>query len=208
MKAASVVLTVLLVASVAIAGCTAGTDDEDGGAQDDSPASAEEADEASESDMTFVVTSDGFGDDGTIPVEYASDGVEGGQNVSPPISWSGAPEGTNSFALVMVDRHPVANEWIHWMAVDIPADATGLPVGASGEGMPAGSRELENTWRDTGYGGPQPPPGSGEHEYEIVVYALAVESVDVATDASFSDFLDVVADEMVGAASVTGLFAR
>jgi len=106
------------------------------------------------------ITSSAFQDGDKIPLKYVMPGA-GGQNFSVPLNWSGAPAGTRSFALTMVDPHPVANNWVHWLVIDLPQDTTSLPEGASGGKMPKGAVELKNSFGETGYGGPQPPRGSG-----------------------------------------------
>jgi Raf kinase inhibitor-like YbhB/YbcL family protein len=202
-SALALTLAVLLaLATVGLAGC-------DGAANDTETTGPDAVEtEGVSQEMDLNVTSAAFEEHGAIPARYANEGVEGGQNVSIPVAWSDTPEDAGSIAVVMVDRHPIANEWVHWMVVDIPPDADGLPEGASGADMPAGAAELQNTWGDPGYGGPQPPAGSGEHEYEILVYALDVASLDVAEDATFTDFLEAVRDHTLAAGSVAGFFSR
>src|SRR5665647_640133 len=102
------------------------------------------------------ITSSAFADGGKIPLPYVMPGA-GGQNLSVPLSWSGAPAGTQSFALAMVDPHPVARNWVHWLVIDLPKDVTSIPAGASGQGMSKGVVELQNSFGEPGYGGPQPP---------------------------------------------------
>jgi Raf kinase inhibitor-like YbhB/YbcL family protein len=111
---------------------------------------------------TMQISSSAFQDGGKIPLKYVMPGA-GGQNVSVPLSWTGAPAETESFALAMVDPHPVARNWVHWLVIDIPKNSTSLPEGASGKSMPQGAAELQNSYGKMGYGGPQPPPGSGDH---------------------------------------------
>ncbi len=86
-----------------------------------------------------------------------------------PLRWSGAPKGTKSFVLLMDDLDPIANQWVHWLVVDIPADVSSLPEGASLRSMPAGAKELDNTWGKKGYGGPCPP--NGTHVYRFRLFA-------------------------------------
>src|SRR3990172_4988673 len=81
------------------------------------------------------ITSTAFQDGGKIPQPYVMPGA-GGQNISLPVAWSGAPAGTQSFALAIVDPHPVANNWVHWLVINLPATATALAEGASGQKMP------------------------------------------------------------------------
>ncbi len=100
--------------------------------------------------------SSAFADGQSIPTKYANTGVSGGQNVSIPLEWSGAPAETKSFALAIVDRHPIANSWVHWLVINIPKTASMLAEGASRTNkMPTGAKELNNTFGNLGYGGPQ-----------------------------------------------------
>ena len=76
------------------------------------------------------ITSTAFKDGGKIPIQYVMPGA-GGKNISVPLSWKNVPPGTKSFALSMVDPHPVAQNWVHWLVINIPANATSLEEGAS-----------------------------------------------------------------------------
>ncbi len=125
----------------------------------------------------FTLSSTSFKNGDEIPAKFAMKSVAGGKNISPQLSWKGAPEGTKSFAVTCIDLHPLAKRWVHWMVVNIPADKDSLPEGASGKKMPKGSLEIENSFGDNGWGGPQPPPGSGKHEYLFTVYALSTEKI-------------------------------
>ena len=150
---------------------------------------------------------DAFKDRERIPDRYVMPGA-GGENVSIPLSWSEPPEGTASFALTMVDPHPVANNWIHWMVVNIPPDVRSLKEGASREFMPSRSIELINSFGRPGYGGPQPPAGSGEHPYVITIYALSVPNIDPGESPSLSDFMSRIEGKVLDKASVTGVFEK
>lgn len=155
----------------------------------------------------MVVTSPAFADGGRIPVEHCMRQVPGGKNSSPPLAWSGAPADTASFALFMIDRHPIARDWVHWAVVDLPPSVTSLPAGASGS-LPASARELVNTFGDRGYGGPMPPPGSGEHSYEITVYALDVARLDLPDAPGAADIERAVAGHVLAKGTLVGLFSR
>lgn len=104
-----------------------------------------------------------------------------GQNLSPELEWSGAPEGTKSFALVVHDPDaPNANGWYHWMVIDIPKDVTRLDEGISGSGkLPRGAREIRNDFDDVHYGGPCPPKGDKAHRYVFTLFAMSVEKLVV-----------------------------
>jgi Raf kinase inhibitor-like YbhB/YbcL family protein len=153
------------------------------------------------------ITSSAFTDGGKIPSPYVMPGA-GGQNLSVPLSWSGAPAGTQSFALAMVDPHPVARNWVHWLVIDIPPGATSLPEGASGKLMPQGAVELQNSFGATGYGGPQPPRGSGDHPYVFTLYALSVPKVAIGKSAGLAAFQQALAGKTLATATLTGYFGR
>jgi Raf kinase inhibitor-like YbhB/YbcL family protein len=114
---------------------------------------------------TLTLSSLAFGDREQIPRKFSCDGSE----VSPPLSWSGAPDGTRSFALIVED--PDAGGFVHWAVAAIPAETQRLDEDASG------SDELiegRNSFGKMGWGGPCPP--SGEHRYVFTLYALSEES--------------------------------
>jgi Raf kinase inhibitor-like YbhB/YbcL family protein len=121
--------------------------------------------------MPLTLTSPEFSHHGSIPSRFTADG----DDVSPPLHWSGAPAGTKSFALVMDDpdapdpRAP-KRTWVHWVVYDIPRDVHTLDDGASIGELPSGAREGRNDWGRPGYGGPSPP--IGRHRYFVKLYAL------------------------------------
>lgn len=113
----------------------------------------------------FTVSSSSFQEGKPMPARFAMRAVDGGQNISPALSWKNAPAGTKSMAVTCIDIHPVAHKWVHWMVINIPVGCTGFPEGASPGKLPRGSKELDNSYGENGYGGPQPPKGSGVHNY-------------------------------------------
>jgi len=151
------------------------------------------------------LTSTAFKDGGQIPVQYVMKGA-GGKNVSPPLAWKNVPEGTKSFALFLVDPHPVAKNWVHWLVINIPADAKTLPEGASGKKMPQGAVELKNSFGEAGYGGPQPPKGTGYHPYVFTLYALNVETLPLGADTSLSAFQKAIEGKVIAGTTLTGKF--
>ena len=121
--------------------------------------------------MTLVLTSPAFWSGGAIPRQHSCEGAD----ISPALAWSGAPERTKSFVLIVDDPDapdPAAPKmtWVHWVLYDIPAGASELPEGVKPGGLPAGTREGLNDWQRTGYGGPCPP--IGRHRYFFKLYAL------------------------------------
>jgi Raf kinase inhibitor-like YbhB/YbcL family protein len=155
----------------------------------------------------FQLTSSAFKDGSTIPIKYVMSDI-GGSNASIPLSWNNPPEGTKSFALSMIDPHPVANDWVHWMAINIPSATMSLEEGASRKKMPPGSQELLNSYGDRGYGGPRPPKGSGRHPYVITVYSLSIEKIDLDAKASLSAFRQAIGGKVLGEAKLTGFFQQ
>lgn len=98
-----------------------------------------------------------------------------GQNTSPHLSWSDAPEGTESFAVTIYDKDaPTGSGWWHWLIINIPADVTELKPGAGDVNQSIAPKECTQSINDYGtfgYGGPCPPPGE-LHQYLITVFAL------------------------------------
>ena len=121
------------------------------------------------------------------------------ENISPQLSWSGLPSGTRSLAIAMVDLHPIARGYVHWIVIGIAPVVTSLAEGAAATGMPAGSRE------PAPYAGPFPP--SGTHEYEFTLYALDAEPPS-ATGATLRQFLEAVEGSILATARLTGTFTR
>ena len=135
---------------------------------------------------SFEVRSDDVADGETMPRPQVS-GVfgAGGEDVSPQLSWSGAPDGTQSFAVTVYDPDaPTASGFWHWAVFNIPADVTSLPSGASGSNLPDDAVELKNDGGTVGYIGAAPPPGHGPHHYHVVVHAVDVPKLDVPADAT------------------------
>lgn len=145
-----------------------------------------------------------------LPTKFATTGVRGGENVSIPVRWEDAPEGTMSFALSIIDHHPVAHNWVHWFVVNIPSSSRELSERASldKKAMPAGSIELRNTSGEFGYGGPQPPKGSGPHEYVVTVFALSSGSLPLTSSSSLLDFDAATKGKVLASASVIGVFEQ
>ncbi|BDZ46347.1 YbhB/YbcL family Raf kinase inhibitor-like protein [Naasia aerilata] len=123
---------------------------------------------------SFEVTSTDVSHGELVPAPHWGDSG-GGDDVSPQLSWSGAPEGTKSFAVTVYDPDaPTASGFWHWAVYNIPAGVTELAqnAGAAGGDLPAGARTLKNEMRLAQYSGPTPPDGTGRHRYFFVVWAL------------------------------------
>lgn len=114
--------------------------------------------------MPLTLASAAFILGGTIPAAFTCEGSDR----SPPLSWSGVPEGTRSLVLIVDDPDapdPAAPRmtWVHWVLYNIPPAVTGLPEGVAPDALPAGTGEGINDWKRTGYSGPCPP--IGRHRY-------------------------------------------
>lgn len=119
--------------------------------------------------MTFSLGSPSFAHGDEIPRRHTCEG----QDLSPRLEWSGAPEGTRAFALIVEDPDapdPLAPRtiWSHWVLYDLPQSASALDEGV--RELPAGTREGVNDWKRSGYGGPCPP--IGRHRYFHRLFAL------------------------------------
>lgn len=122
-------------------------------------------------EATMQLTSTAFSHHSAIPAVHTCEG----RDMSPPLSWSGAPERTRSFALIVDDPDapdPAAPKmtWVHWVVFNIPPDVASLVEGASGGALPSGAVEGLNDWHHAGYRGPCPP--IGRHRYVHKLYAL------------------------------------
>ena len=120
--------------------------------------------------MTFRLESAAFKNGETIPKKHACDG----EDISPPLTWVDAPNGTKGFALICDDPDAPILTWIHWVVYGIPSERRELKEGMSaGETLEGGMKQAINSWRRTGYGGPC-PPGKKTHRYFFRLYALDV----------------------------------
>ena len=117
------------------------------------------------------LTSAAFTNEGRIPKKFTCEG----DDLSPPLEWSGAPQGTKSFALIVDDPDapdPAKPQvvWVHWVLYNIPANATRLDENASRSQLPPGTVTGINDWDKPEWGGPCPP--IGRHRYFFKLYAL------------------------------------
>ncbi|WEK54463.1 MAG: YbhB/YbcL family Raf kinase inhibitor-like protein [Candidatus Cohnella colombiensis] len=153
--------------------------------------------------MPFQLTSSAFEDGGRIDIKYTYTN----KNLSVPLAWGTPPEGTKSLALFMVDLHPVAGNWVHWVIANMPADTRELSEGVSKtEQIPPGSLEIKNSFGTVGFGGPQPPVGSGDHEYKFILYALNVESIELMNRVSYERFQEIVKDNVIASVELSGFY--
>jgi Raf kinase inhibitor-like YbhB/YbcL family protein len=157
--------------------------------------------------FTLTSTSVEHGKPFAGPQKSGMMGIPGGQDISPQLSWSGAPAGTKSFAVTVYDPDaPTQSGFWHWTVVNIPADTTSLPEGAgddSGSGLPAGAVQYRNDAGSARYAGSAPPAGHGPHRYFITVHALDTEDLGVPADASAAFVGFNIFSHILGRATIT-----
>jgi Raf kinase inhibitor-like YbhB/YbcL family protein len=122
--------------------------------------------------MSVIVRSHAFEPGAAIPRRHTGDG----EDLSPPLSWTGLPPGTRELALIVDDPDaPTPEPWVHWLIGKIPAGLEGIAEGVHGRPNPAfpeGAVQGKNSWGTVGYRGPAPPKGHGVHRYFFRLYAL------------------------------------
>ena len=154
--------------------------------------------------MDFRLTSTAFESSGPIPARYTCSG----DDISPPLQWSGAPKKTVAYALICDDPDAPRGTWVHWVAYNIPADCLSLP-----EAMPTGASlqapvkltQGTNSSDKTGYQGPCPP--SGTHRYFFKLYALE-KDVTLKPGATKAELLDQLKNNIIAKTELMGTFAR
>jgi len=154
----------------------------------------------------MTLTSPSFEHQKEIPKKYTCDG----EDVSPALQWSQAPEGTKSFVLIVDDPDapdPASPKmtWVHWVLYNIPATIASLPERVKDEDLPKGTLQGLNDWKKTGYGGPCPP--IGKHRYFHKLYALDVVLPDLKqpTKAKLEKAME---GHILSKAELVGLYQR
>lgn len=149
--------------------------------------------------------SNAFADGAAIPRRFTCDG----EDISPPLAWTGAPAATRSFALLCSDPDAPAGTWHHWAAYDIPADQTALAAGAAADASAAGFKQAINDFGKSEYGGPCPPHRHGLHHYHFRVLALAVDRLPFrAQHPSCRDVETQAGQHVLAEATLVGTYQR
>ena len=153
--------------------------------------------------MTFTIETSAFKDGATIPKKFTCDG----EDISPPLSWNGAPEGTQSFALICDDPDAPMGTWVHWVLWGLPPDTMGLLEDVpTDSALAGGSKQGLNSWPHVGYGGPCPPPGK-PHRYYFKLYALdAMLALPLETNKA--QLMEAMKDHILAEAQVMGTYGR
>ena len=154
--------------------------------------------------MTMQLRSSAFLDGETIPRRHTCDG----EDLSPPLEWSGHPAQARSFAVVCDDTDAPGGTWHHWAAYDIPADHSGLAEGAAQRGGEIGFKQAVNDFGRQAYGGPCPPHRHGPHHYHFRILALSVARLPLSGRPSCKDIERAARKHVIAEASLVGLYER
>lgn len=152
--------------------------------------------------MALQLNSPAFAEGSTIPRKYTKEG----ENLSPPLHWSGAPEGTRSFALICEDPDAPSGIFRHWAVANISAHQNGLSEGF-GE-RPDGCDFAVNDFGNGSYDGPLPPRGHGLHHYHFRLAALDVDKIEAPADANAQQLWSAVAPHIMAQAETIGTYQR
>lgn len=128
--------------------------------------------------MPLTLSSPAFADGEPIPRRYTREG----DNISPPLRWSGVPEETRSLVLIVEDPDAPNGTFAHWAVFNLSADTRRLEEAQSGKAGPDALRQAKNSFGHTYYDGPEPPPGHGLHHYHFRLAALGVPALSVPVD--------------------------
>jgi hypothetical protein len=159
--------------------------------------------------MSIAIQCGSFKAGAKIPPRHSEDG----KDLSPPLSWSGVPEGTKELALIVDDPDaPIAEPWVHWVIYKIPAATTGLVEGIPRQEKlddPKGALQGKNTWSsgNLGYRGPAPPRGHGVHHYHFKLYALDAE-LDLKPGLDKKALLEAMAGHILAQGELVGTYQR
>ena len=153
--------------------------------------------------MPLTLTSSAFAEGQAIPVKYTRDG----ENLSPPLKWTGAPDDTKSFILIVEDPDAPSGTFRHWAIYNIPADRDGLPESVD-TGANHAIRYGKNDFGNARYDGPEPPRGHGVHHYHFRLGALSVPTIQLPAGMGVQDIWSQASKHLIGEATLIGTFER
>lgn len=153
--------------------------------------------------MSLQLMSSAFADGKTISIKYSGQG----EDISPPLSWSGAPAGTRSFALIVEDPDAPLMTFTHWVIFNLPPGKTSLPENvAKSEELPDGSRQGKNSFQRTGYSGPMPPTKK-PHRYYFKIFALD-SFLDLDSRATKKELLQAMDGHILAEGQLIGIYQK
>lgn len=152
--------------------------------------------------MSIKVLSSAFQNGEFIPAKYTCDGA----NISPPLSWSGIPEGAKTLALIADDPDAHGHTFVHLVIYNIPAHQKELPEGVTPtRNIPEEVLMGTNDFGHIGYGGPCPPPGT--HRYFFKLYALN-SAIHLEAGATKDQLLKAMEKHLLGQGELMGRYKR
>ncbi|HZW33159.1 MAG TPA: YbhB/YbcL family Raf kinase inhibitor-like protein [Isosphaeraceae bacterium] len=157
--------------------------------------------------MSFILRSAAFAHETSIPRRHTGDG----EDLSPPLAWSGVPAAARALALIVDDPDaPTKQPWVHWVIYTLPANEEGLVEGippVARPRSPAGAIQGKNSWGALGYRGPAPPKGHGVHRYVFTLYALD-QALDLPEGLEKPGLLKAIQGHILSQAELMGTYQR
>ena len=154
--------------------------------------------------LSIEITSSAFTEGARIPTKYTCDG----EDASPPLNWTGVPQGAKSIALITDDPDAPGGTWVHWVLYGLPPDTTELPEGLpKTDELRSGARHGVTDFGRNEYGGPCPPPGRGAHRYYFKVYALDAE-IGLGAGSTKQDVLEAMKGKILAEGQLMGTYLR
>jgi Raf kinase inhibitor-like YbhB/YbcL family protein len=154
--------------------------------------------------MPLMLASPAIPPGGEIPSQYTCDGAD----ISPPLTWSGLPSGTQSLVVVIEDPDAPSGVFRHWVAFDIPAGSRGLDAGYSATRLSTGFHEARNDFGKSGYGGPCPPKSHGTHHYHFRLLAVSRPVLDLKAPPTALDVLKAAEPYVSERTELVGTYHR
>lgn len=146
--------------------------------------------------LGLTLQSSSFQANASIPPQFTCQGA----NISPSLSWTHAPQNTQSFALIMLDPDAPSGNWVHWIVYNLPSNTLTLEQNAR---LPLEAVSGLNSWNKTGYSGPCPPTGT--HRYFFRLYALDTV-LQLSNTAQYNDVINAMQQHIIEEASLMGIY--
>ena len=154
--------------------------------------------------MSMKLVSTAFKEGEGVPKRYTCEG----DDISPPLAWSGAPANARSFVLLCDDPDAPRSTWTHWAVYDLPPTTASLKEAYPTDADVGGVKQGVTDFGRTGYGGPCPPQGHGTHHYHFRVIAVDVDTLGLAAGADFAEVAKRAKAHALAAAELIGTYAR
>lgn len=154
--------------------------------------------------MALTLTSPAFAEGETIPRRYTREG----ENVSPPLRWSGVPDGTKSLVVVMDDPDAPSGTFGHWAVFNVSPEIEQLSEAESGKPGSGALRQGKNGFGNAYYDGPEPPVGHGPHHYHFRLAALDVPNLSIPADIGVLEIWKEADQHAIETASLVGVYER